>query len=443
MGRALLTDFYELTMAESYLRRDMAEPATFSLFVRRLPPARGFLVAAGLGECLDFLESFHFEEEDLAYLATLGFADDVLARLGALRFDGDVWAVPEGRVVFANEPLLEVTAAMPVAQLMETHLLNLVSFRTAVASKAARCVLAADGRFELVDFGLRRTQGFEAGLAAARASAMVGFATTSNVEAARRFGLAPAGTMAHSYVEAFPSETEAFRTFAEDFPERATLLVDTYDTRRGVARAITVITELGLGDRAAVRLDSGDLSALAHDARRMLDEAGLERVRIVVSGNLDEYALARLVGDGAPVDAAGVGTRMGVSADAPYLDTVYKLVAYGGRPVAKLSAAKATYPGPKQVFRGEGRRDVLATRGEAVPAGCEPLLVPVMRGGRRLFADEALSAQRSRFREDVSLLAAEAARTEDPQPPEPVLSPALERLTEQVHAEAGHDGPPR
>ncbi len=442
MGRALLTDLYGPTMAASYLRRGMTAPATFSLFVRHLPPTRGFLVAAGLGECLEFLSDFHFEEEELAYLAAQGFSEDMLAALADVRFDGDVWAVPEGRLVFANEPLLEVTASLPVAQLVETQLLNMVSFRTAIASKAARCMLAVQGRMELVDFGLRRTQGFEAGLSAARLTAMVGFAATSNVEAARRDDLVPSGTMAHSYVEAFAGESEAFRAFAEDFPERTTLLVDTYDTLRGVSRAIAVIKELGLAEHAAVRLDSGDLSSLAHATRRMLDDAGLARVRIVVSGSLDEHALARLVRDRAPVDVAGVGTKMGVSADAPYLDSAYKLVAYAGRPVAKLSEGKATFPGPKQVFRAEGLRDTLGRREEAPPPGTAPLLIPVMEGGRRLSGPEGIEPARARYRADLAQLPASAADIEHPVAPEPALTPELARLTERVRAEAGAETPP-
>jgi len=434
MGRALLTDFYELTMAASYLRRGMTAPATFSLFVRRLPPTRGFLVAAGLEECLEFLEAFRFEEEDLAYLTSLGFADEVLEAFASLRFSGDVWAIPEGRVVLAEEPLLEVTAPMPEAQLVETYLLNKISFHTAVASKAARCVLAAQGRFELVDFGLRRTQGLEAGMAAARASAMVGFGATSNVEAARRYGLTPSGTMAHSYVEAFPREIDAFRAFAGDFPERTTFLVDTYDTLTGVTRAIEVIRDLGLERHAAIRLDSGDLSALARGARRLLDDAGLTEVRIVVSGNLDEHRLARLVQDGAPVDVAGVGTRMGVSADAPYLDTAYKLVAYDGRPVAKLSTDKATYPGAKQVFRAAGLRDTLGLRDEAPPPGSDPILEPVMEGGRRLRGSEDLEVQRRRYESDAAQLPGSATELVESIAPTAGVSVALASLTEGVRS---------
>ena len=278
----------------------------------------------------------------------------MLDALGALRFGGEVWAVPEGRVVYANEPLLEITAPIAVAQLVEPYLLNQITFQTTIASKAARCVVAAAGR-DVVDFSLRRTQGLDAALAAARCSAIVGFAATSNVEAARRYGLQPSGTMAHSYIESFASEKEAFRTFARDFPGRTTFLVDTYDTLNGVRTAIEVIGELGLSDNLAVRLDSGDLGELSRGARTLLDDAGLQHVRIFASGGLDEVELDRLVRGGAPIDAFGVGTRMGVSADAPSLDSAYKLVEYDGRPMLKLSEAKATEPGRKQVFRGRRR----------------------------------------------------------------------------------------
>jgi nicotinate phosphoribosyltransferase len=435
MPSALLVDLYELTMASSYLRRAMTAPATFSLFVRRLPPQRGFLVAAGLEEVLGFLEDFHFDERDLSYLASQGFGDDDLAALAAVRFTGDVWAVPEGRVVVADEPLLEVTAPMPEAQLVETVLLNTISFHTALASKAARCVVAAQGRFELVDFAMRRTQGLEAALAVARTSALVGFSATSNVEAARRYGLVPSGTMAHSYIEAFDDETEAFRAFAADHPTRTTFLVDTYDTLTGVRNAIEVIREDHQEDRAAIRIDSGDLSMLSFEARRILDEAGLPGVKIVVSGSLDEHGLARLVAGGAPVDAAGVGTLMGVSADAPYLDSAYKLVSYAGRPAAKLSTDKATYPGAKQVFRGPGSRDVLGLRDEAAPAGSTPLLEHVMEKGRRRRLPEGLETQQERCRRDVSSLSVVARQLVDPVPPPVEVSAALAKLNEQVRAE--------
>jgi nicotinate phosphoribosyltransferase len=434
MPSALLTDLYELNMAASYLRRGMDREATFSLFVRRLPPGRGFMVAAGLEPCLAFLEGFRFEEEELEHLREgLGFPDDTLAAFADLRFGGDVWAVPEGRIVLPNEPLLEITAPIAVAQLVETYLLNVITFQTTIASKAARCRIAAEGR-DLVDFAFRRTQGIDAAMAVARASAMVGFVATSNVEAARRLGLRVAGTMAHSYVESFPTEKDAFTAFATDFPTRTTFLVDTYDTLSGVRTAIEVIRELGLSDHLGIRLDSGDLAALARGAREILDAEGLRHVRIFASGGLDELDVERLVQAGAPIDAFGVGTRVGVSADAPYLDSVYKLVEYDGRPVLKLSAAKATAPGRKQVFRGpEG--DLIALRDEPVPERHEPLLVPVMRDGRRTGPHRTLESARTLFEADLERLPENARRLADPQPPPARYSDTLDDLTGRVRAE--------
>ena len=432
---ALLTDLYELNMAASYLRRGMLREATFSLFVRNLPPSRGFLVAAGLEPALEALEAFRFGDDDLAYLRdALGFDAAALEAFRSLRFEGDVWAVPEGRVVLANEPLLEITAPMPVAQLVEPLLLNLLTFQTTIASKAARCVVAADGR-DLVDFSLRRTQGLDAAMSVARVTALVGFVATSNVEAARRYGLTAAGTMAHSYIESFPSEAEAFRTFAEDRPDHTTFLVDTYDTLHGVRTAIDVIRDLGLRGRLGIRLDSGDLASLSRAARALLDEADLREVRIFASGGLDETSIADLVAARAPIDAFGVGTRMGVSADAPYLDSAYKLVEYGGEPVVKLSAEKATFPGRKQVFRGPAG-DVLGLRDEPAPAGSEPLLVPVMRGGRRVAPAGTLAEARGRFARDLAALPAAARALRDPVAPVARTSGALDDLTERARTDA-------
>lgn len=434
MPSALLTDLYELNMAASYLRRSMDQEATFSLFVRRLPPGRGFLVAAGLEPCLDFLEDFRFEEDELAYLGDrLGFDDATLAAFRDLRFEGDVWAIPEGRIVLANEPLLEITAPIAVAQLVETYLLNVITFQTTIASKAARCRIAADGR-DLVDFSFRRTQGTDAAMAVARATNMVGFAATSNVEAARRYGLSVAGTMAHSYIESFPSEKEAFVAFATDLPDRTTFLVDTYETLNGVRTAIEVIRELGLTDHVGIRLDSGDLELLARQSRELLDEAGLRHVRIFASGGLDELDVDRLVRAGAPIDAFGIGTRMGVSADAPYLDSVYKLVEYDGRPVLKLSAAKATAPGRKQVHRGHDG-DLIALRNEPVPDASEPLLVPVMLGGRRTGPHRTLETAHHLFETDLEHLSQGAKRLVDPEAPRARYSDALEALTSTVREE--------
>ena len=426
----LSTDLYELNMAASYLRRGMIGPATFSLFIRRLPGTRGYLVAAGLDDALDFLEDFRFDPGELSYLRdVLGFDEETVERFADLRFSGDVWAVPEGRLVFADEPLLEVTAPIPEGQLAETYLLNVITFQTAIASKAARCVDAAADR-GVFDFAFRRTQGPETAMRVARCASIVGFAGTSNVEAARRFGLRTVGTMAHSYIQAFPTETDAFRAFAADFPRQTTFLVDTFDTLEGVRRAIDVARELGLEGGVGIRLDSGDLASLAAASRHLLDEAGLTAARIVASGSLDEYEIARLTSVGAPIDAFGVGTKMGVSADAPYLDSVYKLVEYGGRPVMKRSPAKETAPGPKQVWRRRQGAfdDILALRGEQVPGDREPLLVPVMRAGRRIGRGDGLTAARTAFRHDLERLSDLARRLDGPVPPAVGRSAALRTL---------------
>jgi nicotinate phosphoribosyltransferase len=432
----LVTDLYEVTMALNYRRLAMAGPATFSLFVRDLPPDRGFLVAAGLESVLDYLADFCVEDDDVTALAdALDRPPSDLEPLRALRFTGDVWAVPEGRVVLQGEPLLEVTAPLPEAQLVETYVLNQVSHQTALASKAARSVLAASGR-PVVDFGLRRCQGVEAGMHAARAAAIVGFASTSNVAGALRYGLPATGTMAHSFVEVFPDEAGAFRAFATGGTDPVTLLVDTYDTGHGLEVAADVLREVTDGRSRGVRLDSGDLLALAHTARRTLDAAGLDSARVVVSGGLDEFAVDDLVAAGAPVDVFAVGTRVATSADAPYLDAAYKLVEYDGRPVMKLSTGKVTAPGAKQVHRREGAEDVLATRSEPVPPGYEALLDPVMRGGRRTTAAgtpaSAVAEARERFARDLALLPAEARRIRTPVAPRPRTSARLAELTADV-----------
>ena len=431
MGRALLTDLYELNMASSYLRRGMTAPATFSLFVRNLPEDWGFLVACGLDRCLEFLEGFRFTDEDLAYLADEhGYSEPTLEAFASLRFTGSVRAVPEGRIVFADEPLLEVTAPLPEAQLVESYLLNQVTYQTAVASKAARCRLAAPDA-AMVDFSFRRVHGGEAGLGVARATAIAGFTATSNVEAARMLGLRATGTMAHSYIEAFPSEIEAFRAFAEDFPDRVVLLVDTYDTARGVRHAIEVGQELaGRGQQLmGIRLDSGDLAGLAVEARRALDDAGLRNVQILASGGLDEHEIARLASAGAPIDAYGVGTKVGVAEDAPAPDSVYKLVEYDGEAVCKLSLRKATLPGPKQVWR-TSRGDVIGLASQDGPEDGEPLLVEVMKAGQRL-DDGSIEAAAGRFASDLEALPEELRSLRAPHR-EPRRTEELEALARRV-----------
>jgi nicotinate phosphoribosyltransferase len=433
MGLALTTDLYELTMAASYLMRGMTQHATFSLFVRDLPPDRGFLVAAGLDDVLDALTNFAFDDDDLAWLAGQGFDKPALQAFAALRFQGDVWAIPEGHVVLPNEPLLEVTAPLPQAQLVESIILNQVTYRTALATKAARCRIAADGRASLVDFSLRRTHGIEAGFAAARAAAIAGFAGTSNVDAARRLGIPAVGTMAHSYIEAFPTEREAFVAFATDFPTRTAFLVDTYDTVAGIATAMEVSTALELRGDLAVRIDSGDLLEQTRQARRQLDAAGQRDVRIIVSGGLDEFDVERLLDEGAPINTFGVGTRVGVSADAPSLETVYKLVEYNGRPTMKLSTGKQTRPGPKQVYRCDLQSgDLLAERSEPTPPGFTPLLVEVMRAGQRTLPTEGIAVAAERLTADLARLPESARRLRAPTVPEVHVSARLDHLTQQV-----------
>jgi len=434
MPGALLTDLYELNMAASYLRRDMTGPATFSLYVRNLPPNRGFLVAAGLQACLDALESFSFDEDELGYLRTIGFDDQDVEAFRGVRFDGEVWAVAEGRIVHAGEPIMEITASLPAAQLVETLLLNQVTLHTTVATKAARYRLAAPDK-DLVDFAFRRTHGRDAAMAVARNSAIVGFTSTSNVEAARLYGLDAAGTMAHSFIEAFPSEIDAFRAYAEDHPERTTFLVDTYDTMHGVAKAIEVVQQMQLTGRLGIRLDSGDLLELSRGARMLLDDAGLTQVRIFASGGLDELEVRDLVAEGAPLDAFGIGTQMGVSADAPFVDSVYKLVDFDGRPVLKLSAGKATAPGSKQVWRGPDG-DVLSLRDEPGMTGAEPLLEPVMRDGVRAGSAPSIEGMRSRFAADLIALPDGARLLRDATPVEVRYSDALVALTASTRDEA-------
>ncbi|MDA3644283.1 nicotinate phosphoribosyltransferase [Saccharopolyspora indica] len=435
----LCTDLYEIRMAASYLRRGMTAPATFSLFVRKLPRDRGFLVAAGLADCLDFLQEFHFDTDELSYLSdVVGLDADDLAALGELRFTGEVRAVPEGRVVFAGEPLLEVTAPIAQAQLVETALLNFVTFQTSVATKAARCRIAAP-HADLIDFAARRTHGLEAARAVARASAIAGFAGTSYVAAAREFGLPASGTMAHSYIEAFPDERAAFTAFAEDFPGITVFLVDTYDTLEGVRRAIEVAAGRS-EELVGIRLDSGDLAELARRSRRLLDEAGFADAKIMASGGLDEHQLADL--SDAPIDAFGIGTRMGVSADAPSLDSAYKLVEYDHRPVMKLSPGKLTAPGSKQVHRGApGEPELLSLRDDIAPSGREPLLEIVMRDGVRLHDPENVEVARRRFEGDLRWLPDMARQLTDPSPVEVTWSPKLQRLTGELrHALATRMG---
>lgn len=406
----LFTDLYELTMAASYYHHNIFKPATFSLFVRKLPPHRGFLVAAGLEDALRELVNFHFNEDELAYLASTDlFADTFLAYLQSFSFNGEVYAMPEGTIFFPDEPILEVTASVIEAQLVETFLLNTLGFQTMIASKAARCVHAAAGR-PLIDFALRRTHGQDAGLKVARATYLGGFSGTSNVLAGQRYGIPISGTMAHSYIGAFEDEQAAFEAYAATFPDKAVFLIDTYDTLEGARTAAVVARQmLAAGHRlVGVRLDSGDMVALSCGVRRILDEAGLADVKIYASSGFDEFGIAQVLTQGAAIDAFGVGTKAGVSADAPYLDIVYKLVRFGERDVRKLSPGKVTLAGPKQVCRlidpaGRFSNDVIGLRDEAI-AGSRPLLKRVMVKGQLDHPLPDLAAARDRCQASLKAL---------------------------------------
>jgi nicotinate phosphoribosyltransferase len=435
----LFTDLYELTMLQAYLEEDLTEEAVFSLFVRRLPKRRNFLLACGLGTVLDYLEALHFSDGDIAYLASLEkFSDRFLEWLRQFRFTGEVHAVAEGTPVFANEPILEVTAPLPQAQLVETFVMNQIHLQTVLASKAQRVVSAAQGR-PVVDFGPRRMHGIDAALKAARAFHIAGVAATSNVLAGKQYGVPVAGTMAHSYIQAHGDEAAAFRAFASLYPDTV-LLVDTYDTLAGVRKVIDLAGVLGDDfDIRAVRLDSGDLAQLAKQSRRLLDDAGLHTVEIFASGGLDEDEIARLLQSGAPIDGFGVGTRMGVSKDAPALDIAYKLCEYAGQGRLKLSTGKPVLPGRKQVFRvcegAHAVRDVIARVGQELPG--RPLLMPVMRGGKRLAAAAVdLDGARDHARKEIARLPDRISAITPADPPYPVeVSPALSAYQRQVGKE--------
>jgi nicotinate phosphoribosyltransferase len=393
---------------------------------------------AGLESVLDFLEGFQFSDADMGYLRSLGIFDAVFLReLPKLRFTGSVRAMPEGSLAFADEPVLEVTAPIIEAQLVETYIINQVTVQTTLLTKAARVVQAAEGR-QVVDFGARRTQGTDAADLAARCGAIAGFAGTSNVRAAARFGLIPVGTMAHSFIQSFGDELAAFRAYAAAFPDSTTLLVDTYDTLKGVQNAITVAKEMEEKGHQlrAVRLDSGDMAELAKQSRAVLDAAGLDYVKIVASGGLDEHRVANIIAKSAPVDSFGVGTRFGVSADAPYLDSAYKLVQYGGKASSKFSPGKRTLPGPKQVYRfsvaGHYTGDIIATASEPAHEGGEPLIVTVMEGGRRTAGPESIDVTSERLAGQLERLPRRNRLLVSPADYPVAVSDRLQRLSRQV-----------
>ncbi|MEK6209060.1 MAG: nicotinate phosphoribosyltransferase [Pseudomonadota bacterium] len=399
---ALLTDLYQLTMLLAYREQRMADTAVFEFFVRKLPPQRNFLIAAGLEQVLEFLEKLRFAEDELDWLREQRrFRRDFVDELRRLRFTGDVHAMPEGTIFFPHEPILRVTAPLPEAQLVETRIINILHLQTIVASKAARCVLAAPDRL-LVDFGLRRAHGAEAGLLAARAAYLAGFGGTATVLAGQRFGIPLYGTMAHSFIQAHTDESLAFEHFARAHPDNTVLLIDTYDTEAGAAKVVALARRLkqeGIVIQA-VRLDSGDLGDHARKVRRILDDGGFPEIRIFASGGLDERVLHDLLAGGAPIDGFGIGTSLVTSEDAPALDCAYKLQEYAGLPRRKRSEGKATWPGRKQVYRdydqaGRLAGDIITVETDACPG--EPLLEPVMTAGRRVAPPPPLDQVRGRM----------------------------------------------
>lgn len=444
---ALFTDLYELTMAQVYVAEDMQAPATFSLFYRSLPDDRNYVLSCGAEDVADFLAEVRFGDEDLAYLRETGqLSDAFLDYLADFRFTGEVMAVPDGTPVFPNEPLVEVTAPLPEAQIMETWVINQMHVQSILATKAARIVTAAAGR-PVLDFGLRRIHGADGGLKAARAFHVAGVTGTSNVLAGQVHGVPITGTMAHSYVQAHDDEMDAFRDFVREFPETV-LLVDTYDTPAGVEKVIALSREMGEEFRVTgIRIDSGDLDELSRESRRLLDDAGLEKVKIFVSGGLDEFGIQKLVEDGAPVDGFGVGTAMGVSPDAPDLDMAYKLTEYDGEGRMKLSTGKPTLPGAKQIFRrtenDSACGDTLGRRGERLDG--EALLERFVENGERVRERDSADRARERAEERLALLPEKIRAIEQASEPYPVeLSDEMDeyhrRVRDHIRRKSNGDG---
>jgi nicotinate phosphoribosyltransferase len=441
MASALLTDLYQLNMIQAYLDHGETKTAVFEFSVRKLPASRRFLIAAGLEQVLAFLESLQFAPEDLDWLTKTGrFGRNFIDYLAGLRFAGDVHAMPEGTVFFADEPILRVTAALPVAQLVEPRVINFLQFQSMVAAKAARMVLAAPGK-QLVDFGLRRAHSGEAGLLAARASYLAGFAGTATVLAEKLFGIPTFGTMAHSFIEIHDDEAEAFEHFARSRPNVVTLLLDTYDTEAAAHKVVALAPRLkAAGIRVnGVRLDSGDLIALSKSVRRILDDGGLRGVTIFASGGLDENALAAIIRAGAPIDGFGIGSSLTTSSDAPTLDCAYKLTEYAGLPRRKRSAGKANWPGRKQVWRRYGpdgriAGDVLSVEDDDQPG--EPLIEAVMRDGRRLRSGPTLAEIRDRAARGLERLPEPLRRLEPNASLKVEVGDALVRLSEVVDRRA-------
>lgn len=440
---SLFTDLYELTMCASYFDNKKFEPATFDLFIRRLPPNRSYFLFVGLEQVLLFLKKIKFNEEQLRFLGKQGFNDQFLDYLKNFKFTGEVWAIPEGTIAFPNETLIRVTAPIIEAQLIETFILNTVNLQTTIATKASRVINVAKGR-PIIEFGLRREHGTEAGMKVARCSYIAGCSGTSNVLAGMEYGIPIFGTMAHSFVMLFEKEIDSFRAFAKTFPHKSTLLIDTYDDITGAENAATVAKELEekgfkLG---AVRLDSGDLADLSKKVRALLDKKGLKYVKIFASGDLDEYKIEELLRKKDRIDAFGVGTKMGTSADRPYVDIIYKMSEkMNGQshfsPIMKLSKGKVTLPGRKQVHRlkdqkGNFAKDIIALENEKVNG--EPLLIKVMENGEIIYDLPPLEEIRKRAFENLSKLPKKYKKLKDA-PLYPVeLSSGLQCLIKDLTA---------
>jgi nicotinate phosphoribosyltransferase len=441
VSNALTTDLYELNMVQAYLDRGENKEAVFEFFVRRLPARRGFLLAAGLADALDYLENLRFSDADIDWLKSTGrFRANLIDYLRTFRFTGDVHAMPEGTVCFANEPLLRVTAPLPQAQLVETRLINILHFQTLIASKAARMVLAAPGKV-LSDFGLRTAHGAEAGLFSARASYLAGFAGAANVEAGARYGVPIVGTMAHSFVQVHDDEAQAFEDFARARPDGVILLIDTYDTEAGARKVVALAPKLAADGIAirGVRIDSGDLAAQARKVRAILDAGGLQAVIILVSGGINEDVLQSMLREQAPIDGYGIGVNLDASIDAPSLDCAYKLQEYAGTPRRKLSEGKATWPGRKQVWRAydlQGRMcgDTLSLETDKY-AG-ETLIKPAMRGGKRLLPAPTLTQIREHAKRELDSLPDALKRLEPSDYPVTVAQP-LRAMAAAIDARAG------
>ena len=435
----LTTDLYELNMIQAYLDKGEDKEAVFEFFVRRLPPRRGFLLAAGLDDALDYLETLRFSAAEIDWLKSTGrFRDNLLDYLKNFRFTGDVHAIPEGSVCFPNEPLIRITAPLPQAQLVESRLINILHFQTLIASKAARMVLAAPGKI-LSDFGLRTAHGAEAGLYSARASYLAGFAGAANVLAGERYGVPIVGTMAHSFVQVHDDEMSAFENFARARPQGVILLIDTYDTEQGARKVVELAPRLAADGIAirGVRIDSGDLTAMARKVRGILDEGGLSEVIILVSGGINEDVLQTMMKEKAPIDGFGIGVNLAASVDVPAFDCAYKLQEYAGKPKRKLSEGKATWPGRKQVWRaydadGRMRGDILSLENDRQPG--EALIVPVMRTGKRVAPVPTLAQIRERAAGDLKRLPGPLARLESGFDYPVNVADALTALAKQIGA---------